>query len=142
MCNGTCCSENQICVDNQCQAPGGCDPACGPDEICCNEIGILDSEGHTETRVCKSTSEYKICPVSPSDGSNFRGIRDDYICCPIDLECCGGTTYLYSTCGGDGMCCKGGTAECGDMCCNFGWNDGSCQYNSEAQQYECVPLGG
>jgi hypothetical protein len=143
MCNGVCCPENQICVEGVCQAPTGCNPACGPDEICCNEIGILDNEGHTETWVCKSTAEYKICPVSPNDGRLVSGLRDDYICCPIELECCGGDGPLFNTCGGhDGICCKAGTSECGGMCCNFGWEEGTCHFNSEAQQYECVPLGG
>jgi len=139
MCSGICCDQNEICVEGVCQPPAGCDPACGPDEICCNEIGILDDEGHTDTWVCKKTSEYKICPVSPSDGIHHGFQRDDYICCPIDADCCGGTGYLYNTCGGDGMCCQAGTSECGDMCCPFDWNHGNCQYNTDSQQYECVP---
>jgi hypothetical protein len=136
MCAGVCCDQNEICVDNVCQAPGGCDPACGPDEICCNEIGYDPEAG--PRYVCKSTSEYKICPVTPSDGG--QGFyRDDYICCPIDLDCCGGTGYLYNVCGGpgDGQCCPAGTQACSDFCCDFGWDEGHCQYLESG--WTCIP---
>ena len=134
-CGANCCPPNQICVDGACQAPTGCNPACGPDEICCNEIGY-DNGG--PTWVCKSTSEYKICPVTPSNGG--QGFyRDDWICCPIDQECCGGTGYLYSTCGGpgNGQCCPAGTSACSDFCCDFGWDEGHCQYLETG--WTCIP---
>jgi hypothetical protein len=145
LCNGVCCDQNEICVDGVCGPSTGCATACGPDEICCNLFGILDDEGYTETWVCKKTSEYKICPVSPLSSS--PGTRDDYICCPIDLECCGGTGGIYEICGGpsNGLCCPAGTSECGEssddglFCCDFDWDHGSCRYNTDTQSYYCDP---
>lgn len=141
-CNGVCCDANEICADGACQKPTGCPGGCAADEICCNELGQLDSEGHTPTWVCKKTSEYKICPVTPADGIHVGFQRDDWICCPIETTCCGGTSYLFNTCGGDATtCCPAGTIECGStLCCDGTWNDMTsiCRYNYDTGQYYCA----
>jgi hypothetical protein len=142
LCNGVCCPQNQICVEGVCQPPTGCDRACGPDEVCCNEVGIDKGDGtYFSLRKCRPVSEFKICPVTPSNGAHGF-YRDDWICCPIDQTCCGGGGYLYTVCGGpaEGLCCPAGTSACGtDLCCNFEWDDPnhSCQYDLDTSSFVC-----
>ena len=116
-CNGVCCQANQICESGQCISPGDCNPACGPDEICCTGYGI---EGNF-TSGCVSASQFKVCPVTPISSGN--GSRGDWTCCPIDQDCCGGTGYFYNICGGatEGdqvVCCEASTLQCGFECCD------------------------
>jgi hypothetical protein len=117
-CNGTCCPPNQICVDNQCQAPGGCDPACGPDEICCSAGVGLEGES---VNGCVSVNDYKVCSVVPINSGG--AVRGDWVCCPVDQDCCGGTGYFYNICGGSTVgdqvvCCAAPTKQCGFECCD------------------------